>query len=89
MQSVTPCTESVKLPAGSTLGRFHSVQEEDAGLSLRDMTESSQQRLSKGRGSFPPHVKELYKTACGGCMGNEEHQAMAKLLREYNNLFSS
>jgi len=39
VQCVNPFTESVKLPAGSMLSRFHPVQEEDARLSLGDATE--------------------------------------------------
>jgi len=72
VQCVNPFTESVKLPAGSMLGRFHSVQEEDVGLSLGDTTEGARQRLSKGRGTVSPHIKELYETACDGCTSNEE-----------------
>jgi len=71
------------------LGRFHSVQEEDVGPSLGDAAEYLQQRLSRGRGTVPPHVKELYEAACDGCTSNGERQAMAKLLHEYNDVFSS
>jgi len=71
------------------LGRFYSVQEEGVGPSLGDTTEIPQQRSSKGRGTVPPHVKGLYEAACGGCVSNEERQAMVKLLREYNDVFSS
>jgi len=89
VQCVNPFTESVKLPAGSMLGCFHSVQEEDVGLSLGDTAEGPQRRPSKGRGTVPPHVKELYETACDGCASNEKRQAMAKLLHKYNDVFSS
>jgi len=71
------------------LGRFHSIQEGDIGLSLGDVTEGPQQSPSKGRGTVPPHAKELYEAACDGCTSNGECQAMAKLLREYNDVFSS
>jgi len=89
VQCVNPFTESVKLPAASMLGRFHSFQEEDVGPSLGDTTESSRQRPPKGRGTVPPHVKELYEAACGGCASNKECQAMVRLLHEYNDVFSS
>jgi len=89
VQCVNPYSEAVKLPSGSMLGRFHSVQDEDIGPSLRDATEGPRQRPSQGRGIVPPHVQELYKTACDGCMSTGERQAMAKLLREYNDVFSS
>jgi len=89
VQCVNPFTESVKLLAGSMLGRFHSVQEEDVGPSLGDTTEDLRQRLSRGRGTVSPHVKELYEAACDGCTSNGERQAMAKLLCEYNDVFSS
>jgi len=67
VQCINPFTESVKLPAGSLLGRFHLVQEEDVEPSLGDMTKDPRQRPSGGRGTVPPHVKELYEAACGGC----------------------
>jgi len=89
VQCVNPFSEAVKLLSGFVLGRFHSVQEKDIRPSLGDATESSQQRLSKGRGTVPTHVQKLYKTACDGCASNRERQAMAKLLREYNNVFSN
>jgi len=41
VQCVNLFTEPVKLLAGSMLGRFHSVQEEDIGPSLGDATEGS------------------------------------------------
>jgi len=89
VQCVNPFSEAVKLPSGSVLGRFHSVQEKDIGPSLGDATEGPQQRPSPGRGTVPPHVQELYKSACDGCASNGERQAMAKLLREYDDVFSS
>jgi len=89
VQCVNPFTESVKLPVGSMVGRFLSVQEGDVGLSLGDTMEDSVQRLQKGQGPVPPHVQELYKMACHGCASNEECQAMAKLLRKYQDVFSS
>jgi len=89
VQCVNPFTKSVKLPAGSMLGRFHSVQEQDVGPLLGDTMESPWQRPSKGQETVPPHVKELYEAACGGCASNEESQVMAKLPCKYNDVFSS
>jgi len=89
VQCVNPFSEAVQLPSGFILGCFHSVQEEGIGPSLGDATEGPRQRPSKGRRIVPPHVQELHETACDGCASNREHQAMAKLLREYNDVFSS
>jgi len=86
VQCVNPFTESVKLPAGSMVGCFHSVQEGDVRPSLGDTTEDSRQRPQRGRGTVPPHIQELYEAACHSCASNE---AMAKMLREYNDVFSS
>ena len=58
------------------------------GLSLGDTAESPA-APSKRAGTVSPHVKELYEAACDGCASNGERQAMAKLLREYNDVFSS
>jgi len=41
------------------------------------------------RGTVPPHVQELYQTACDGCASNQERQVMARLPCEYKNVFSS
>jgi len=85
VQCVNPFSESVTLPSGSLLGRFHTVQEEDVGPSLGEATEGPQERPSVRRGT----VQELYQSACEGCAGNKGRQAMAQLLREYGDVFSS
>jgi len=89
VQCVNPFSEAVKLSSGSILDRFHSVQEKDIGPSLGDATEGPQQRPSQGRGTVPLHIQELYKMACDGCASNGERQAMAMLLCECNEVFSS
>jgi len=89
VKRINPFMESVKLSAESMLSCFQSVQEKDVGPSLGDTTEGPRQRPPKGRGTVPPYVKKLYEAACDGCASIEECQAMAKLLREYNDLFSS
>jgi len=38
VQCVNPFTEPVELPAGSLVGKFHSIQEEDVGLALETAT---------------------------------------------------
>jgi len=53
VQCVNSFTESVELLAGSMLGRFHSVQEEDVGPSLGDATEGPQQRPPRRAGDRP------------------------------------
>jgi len=49
VQCVNPFSESVTLPSGSLLGRFHTVQEEDVGPSLGEVTEGPQERPSVRR----------------------------------------
>ena len=77
------------MPSRSTLGRFHSIQEKDIGPSLGDAAGGPRQRPSLRRGIVPPHVQELYQTACEGCASNQERQVMARLLYEYKDVFSS
>jgi len=89
VQCVNSFAETVQLSAGSMVGRFHSVQEKDVGPSLGDTTEESRQRPRRRQRTVPPHMQELYQMACHGCANNEERQTMAKLLREYNDVFSS
>jgi len=89
VQCVNPFTESVDIPSGSLLGRFHTVQEEDVGPSLGKATEGPQQSPSGRRGTVPTHIKDLYQAACEGCTDNRERQALAELLREYGDVFSS
>jgi len=86
VQCVNPFSEAVKLPSGSVLGHFHSVQEENIGPSLGDATEGPQQRRSQGQGTVPSHVQELYKAACDGYASNGERQVTAKLLCRYNDV---
>jgi len=88
LKYVNPFMTPVKLPAGPMLGRLYSVQKEDVRLLLGDAAKGSWQRLPKGQRTIPPHVKELYEAACGSCVSNEKGQAMAKLLSEYNDVFS-
>lgn len=87
MQCVNPSPEAVKLPSGSVLGRFHSVQEEDTGPSLEATTEGPQQSPSQGWRTVPPHTS-YNSWACGGdgdgSASNKERQVTAKLLRKYN-----
>jgi len=89
VQCVNPFTESVELPAGSMVSRFHSVQEGDVGLSLGEMTDDLCQPQQGGWGPIPAHVKDLYEEACQGCMSNDKRLVMAKLLRGYKDVFSS
>jgi len=56
VQRINPFPESVNLPSGSTLGQFHSVQEEDSGPSWETTTESPRHRPSEGRRTTPPHT---------------------------------
>jgi len=62
VQCVNPFPESVNLPSGSTLGRFHSVQEEDSGPSWETMTEGPRQRPSPGRRTVPHHTPRHAET---------------------------
>jgi len=86
VQCANPFSETVRLPSGPGLGRFHSVPEENTGPSLGAATEGPQQRPSPGRGTVSPHVQKLSETACDGCSSNGERQVTAKLLRGYNNV---
>jgi len=79
VQCINPFSESVALPSGSLLGRFHTIKEGDVGPSLGEATEGPQERPSVWRGTVPKHVQELYQLACAG---NKERQAMAQLLRK-------
>jgi len=89
VQCINPFSEPVTLSSGSLLGRFHTVQEGDVGPSLGGTMEGPQERSSVRRGTVPEHVKELYQSACEGCAGHKERQAMAQFLREYGEVFSS
>jgi len=87
-QCVKPFTESVELPAGFMVNRFHSVQG-DVGPSLGETTDNLCPPPQGGQEPILTHVKDLYKEACQGCMSNEERLAMAKLLRKYKDVFNS
>jgi len=89
VQCINPFMESVELPVGSMVGRFHFVQEGDVGPSLDKTMDNSCRPQQGGWGLVQTHVKDLYKAACQGCVSNEDRLAMAKLLREYKDVFSS
>jgi len=89
VQCVNPFSEAVTIPSESTLGRFHAIQEKYIGSSLGDATEGPHQSPSLGRWTVPPHVQELYQTACNSCASDQERQVMARLLCEYKDVFSS
>jgi len=89
VQYVNPFSEAETIASGSTLGRFHSIQEKDIGPSLGDARGGPHPCPFLRRGTVPPHVKELYQMACDGCASNQERQVMARLLWEYKDVFSS
>jgi len=53
VQCVNPVTEPIKLPAGSLLGRLHSIQEEDVGPSLGDAMEAPYSGARDGPNTHP------------------------------------
>jgi len=87
VQCINPFPEAVNLPSGSTLGRFHSVQEEDGRLSRRTTMEGPRQRPSQGQRTVPPHAP-YYPGTRGehrdGCVGNGERRGMAELLHKHD-----
>jgi len=53
VQCVNPLTESVELPAGSLVGKFHSVQEEHVRLALETADEARRVPTRDGRELVP------------------------------------
>jgi len=81
VQCVNPFMKLVKLPAGSMVGRFHSVQEGDVGPLLGETTDNLCEPPQESQEPVPTHVKDLYEAACHGCTSNKERLVMAKLLQ--------
>jgi len=93
VQCINPFPESVNLPSGSTLGRFHSVREEDSGPSWKTTTESLRRRVhdgesttesppqrpSEGRKTTPRHAGMRGRYWAKG-VGNGKRRGKAKLL---------
>jgi len=88
VQCVNPFTEPVELPAGSLVGKFHSVQEDNVEPALELADEARRIPTRDGRGPVPEHIAELYGDACDGCESKRERLVMAQLLSEYKDLFS-
>jgi len=88
VQCVNPFTEPVELPAGSLVGKFHSMQEEDVGPSLEMGDEARGVPTVNDRGPVPEHVVELYEGACDGCENKRERLVVAGLLSKYRDVFS-
>jgi len=66
-QCVNPFSEVLTIPSGSTLGRFHFIQEKDIGLLLGDATGGPYQRpshhVSKNCTRRPMMVVQVTKSA--------------------------
>jgi len=88
VQCVNTFTEPVELPAGSLVGKFHSVQEEDVEPALETADETRRIPTRDGRGPVPENVAELYEDACDGCESKRKRLVMAQLLSEYKDVFS-
>jgi len=88
VQCVNPFAELVEMPAGSLVGKFHFVREEDVGHALETADEAYRIPTRDGRGPVPEHVAELYRDACDGCESKRERLVMALLLSKYKELFS-
>jgi len=83
VQCVNPFTELVELPAGSLVGKFHSMQGEDVGPTMEMAKEAREKPTTNGRGPVPEHWVNLYGNACDGCESGRKSQVVAQLLFEY------
>jgi len=86
VQCINPFPESVNLPSGSTLGRFHSVREEGSGPSWKTTTEGPQQHPYPGRGTVPHHTPchaEMRGRHWYNGASNGERRDKAKLLPQH------
>jgi len=54
---------AVELPAGSLVGKFHSVQEEDVGPALKTANKAHRIPTRDIRGPAPEHVADVW-----GCL---------------------
>jgi len=88
VQCVNRFTEPVELPAGSLVGKFHFVQEEDVGPTLETADDAWRILTRGGRGPVPEHKAKLYGDACDGCESKQECLTVAQLLSEYKDEFS-
>jgi len=73
-------TEPVELPAGSLVGKFHSVQEENVGPALETAEEAQRIPTIDGRVPVPEHLVELYGDACNGCESKRERLVVVQQL---------
>jgi len=85
---VSPFTEPVELPAGSLVGKSHSVQEEDVGPAMETAEEARGLHTRNSRGLVPEHLVDLYGDACDGCESKRERLVVVQLLSEYKDEFS-
>jgi len=88
VQCVNPFTEPVELPAGSLVGKFHSMQEEDVEPALETAEEARGVPTRNGGGPVPEHLVDLYGDACDDCESKRECLAVAQLLSEYKDVVS-
>jgi len=50
----------IELPAGSLVGKFYSIQEEDVGQALKTADKARRVPTRDGRELVPEHLIELY-----------------------------
>jgi len=89
VQCVNPFLESVNLPSSSTLGRFHSVREEDSGPSWETTTEGPRQHPSQRRRTVPHHAPrhaEMHGRYWDNSVSNGERRGKAKLLHQHGDI---
>jgi len=70
------------------VGEYHSIQEADVGPALETVADTQGNPPHTNQGAVPEHMADLYGGASGNCTSSTEHQALAELLTEYNDVFS-
>jgi len=74
---VSPFTEPVKFSAGSLVGKFYSVQEENVynmyiGSTIETAKEVHGVPTTNDSRPLPEPLVDLYENACDGCESNSE-----------------
>ena len=88
LRCLNPTDQPVKLAAGTVVGEMHVLDEQDVQAVGAGVNQGAGQVKNEVCEEVPGHLCELYRKACSKLEGNRERLEVARLLRQYQDVFS-
>ena len=89
LRCLNPTDRAIRLKAGSVLGRWSAVQEEDIKAIGGDDETPTENSQTSQETDLPEHVQGLYDKACKVILEPSYQVEIAKLLHGYQDVFST